>query len=76
MHLARHAISPTAPIEVLDARFDADAHIFTTATPAGFAVYRAWPLELLRKRGMSTAYCQCYIPSFQLNQIAYSLTTI
>ncbi|KAH8118589.1 WD40 repeat-like protein [Phellopilus nigrolimitatus] len=49
MHLARHSIAPTAPIQVLDARFDADARIFTAATPHGFAVYRTWPLELLRK---------------------------
>ena len=51
MHLARHSIAPTQPIQVLDAHFDADAKIFIAATPDGFAVYRSWPLELLRKRG-------------------------
>lgn len=51
MHLARHSITSTSPIQILDARFDADANIFTASTPTGFAVYRAWPLQLLRKRG-------------------------
>ncbi|EJD01438.1 WD40 repeat-like protein [Fomitiporia mediterranea MF3/22] len=50
MHLARHAISSTTPVEVLDAHFDASASIFTVATPSGFAVYRTWPLQLLRVR--------------------------
>lgn len=52
MHLARHQISATAPINILDAHFDADARIFTAATAEGFAIYRTWPLQLLRKRGM------------------------
>lgn len=51
MNLARHSISSTAPILIFDARFDADARIFTCATQAGFAVYRSCPLQLLRKRG-------------------------
>lgn len=50
MHLARHAISTTAPVEILDAHFDASASIFIVATPSGFAVYRTWPLQLLRVR--------------------------
>ncbi|KAL5530414.1 HSV2 [Sanghuangporus sanghuang] len=50
MHLARHAISSTPPVEILDARFDASASIFIVATPSGFAVYRTWPLQLLRVR--------------------------
>ena len=50
MHLARHAISSTAPVDILDARFDASASIFTVATPSGFTVYRTWPLQLLRVR--------------------------
>jgi WD repeat-containing protein 45 len=51
MNLARHSITSTNPIIVLDARFDADCQIFTSSTPAGFAVYQTWPLKLLRKRG-------------------------
>jgi len=49
MHLARHNISSTQPIQVADARFDADHRIFTCSTPRGFAVYQTWPLKLLRK---------------------------
>lgn len=52
MNLARHSITPTDPVQILDARFDADCQIFTASTPAGFAIYQAWPLRLLRKRGM------------------------
>jgi hypothetical protein len=51
MNLARHSITTTSPISVLDARFDPDCRIFTTSTAAGFAIYRACPLQLLRKRG-------------------------
>ncbi|KAF9055219.1 hypothetical protein BDZ89DRAFT_1087911 [Hymenopellis radicata] len=51
MNLARHSISATAPVHIFDARFDSDCQIFTTATPAGLAVYRTWPLTLIRKRG-------------------------
>ena len=54
MNLARHSISSTSPIQILDARFDPDCRIFTSATPAGFAVYQTWPLKLLRKRGRPT----------------------
>ena len=52
MNLARHSISATAPVSIFDARFDPESRIFTTSTPAGFAVYRTWPLQLIRKRGM------------------------
>ncbi|THH12258.1 hypothetical protein EW145_g154 [Phellinidium pouzarii] len=62
MHLARHSISATAPIEILDARFDADANIFTASTPAGFAVYRTWPLELLRKREFTNGTLTTVLP--------------
>ncbi|KAI5119897.1 hypothetical protein M0805_003701 [Coniferiporia weirii] len=62
MHLARHSISPTAPIQVLDARFDADANIFTASTPDGFAVYRAWPLQLLRKREFTNGTLATVLP--------------
>lgn len=51
MNLGRHQISATSPIHILDARFDADCDIFTASTPAGFAVYRTHPLQLIRKRG-------------------------
>ncbi|KAG6809284.1 hypothetical protein H0H92_000817 [Tricholoma furcatifolium] len=51
MNLARHSITATDPIHIFDARFDSDCQIFTASTPAGFAVYRAYPLQLLRKRG-------------------------
>ncbi|KAK7049625.1 Phosphatidylinositol 3,5-bisphosphate-binding protein [Paramarasmius palmivorus] len=53
MNLARHSITATSPIHIYDARFDADCQIFTTCTPAGFAVYRTWPMTLLRKRELS-----------------------
>jgi len=51
MNLGRHSISSTNPIQILDARFDPDCDIFTTSTPAGFAVYQTNPLKLMRKRG-------------------------
>ena len=52
MNLARHSISSARPVHILDARFDADATVFAASTHEGFAVYRSWPLELVRKRGM------------------------
>lgn len=51
MNLARHSITATNPVLIFDARFDPDSQIFTASTPAGFAVYRTWPLKLIRKRG-------------------------
>lgn len=57
MNFARHSITETKPVHVFDARFDSDCKIFTTSTPAGFAVYRAWPLTLLRKRGPYSLSC-------------------
>jgi hypothetical protein len=51
MNFARHSISATRPVVVFDARFDADCELFTATTPDGFAVYRTWPLTLIRKRG-------------------------
>ncbi|KAE9410358.1 hypothetical protein BT96DRAFT_961807 [Gymnopus androsaceus JB14] len=50
MNLARHSITATNPVHIFDTRFDADCEIFTTCSPAGFAVYKGWPLKLLRKR--------------------------
>ncbi|KLO19823.1 hypothetical protein SCHPADRAFT_912496 [Schizopora paradoxa] len=62
MHLARHSITSTSPIQILDARFDADANIFTASTPTGFAVYRAWPLQLLRKREFTDGTLTIVVP--------------
>lgn len=59
MNLARHSITPTNPVQIFNAQFDADCQIFTASTPAGFAVYQAWPLTLLRKRGMFVALGAC-----------------
>ena len=53
MNLARHSISATAPVLIFDARFDPESRIFPPSPPTGFAVYRTWPLQLIRKRGMS-----------------------
>ncbi|TFK28838.1 hypothetical protein FA15DRAFT_678233 [Coprinopsis marcescibilis] len=50
MNLARHSISATKPVHIIDARYDPECRIFTAATPAGFAVYNTWPLTLVRKR--------------------------
>lgn len=51
MHLARHSITSTTPVNVIDVRFDANCDIFAAATPSGFGVYKTWPLKLVRKRG-------------------------
>ncbi|KAJ3823672.1 SVP1-like protein 2 [Lentinula raphanica] len=53
MNLARHSITATNPLHIFDTRLDADCEIFTTCSPAGFAVYRTWPLQLVRKRELS-----------------------
>ncbi|KAJ3736493.1 SVP1-like protein 2 [Lentinula guzmanii] len=53
MNLARHSITATNPVHIFDTRLDTDCEIFTTCSPAGFAVYKAWPLQLLRKRELS-----------------------
>ncbi|KAF9821415.1 hypothetical protein IEO21_00661 [Rhodonia placenta] len=62
MNLARHSISSTAPVLIFDVRFDPDCHIFTTSTQAGFAVYRAWPLQLLRKRELTGGTLSMVVP--------------
>lgn len=62
MNLARHSITSTSPISILDARFDPDCHIFTSSTAAGFAVYQTWPLKLLRKRELSGGTLSAVIP--------------
>lgn len=51
MNLGRHTISSTSPVQIIDAKFDATCDIFTASTPAGFAVYQTYPLQLIRKRG-------------------------
>ncbi|KAI0776000.1 WD40-repeat-containing domain protein [Trametes elegans] len=62
MNLARHSISSTAPVLIFDARFDPDCRIFTTSTQAGFAVYRTWPLQLLRKREITGGTLSAVVP--------------
>ncbi|PCH41275.1 SVP1-like protein 2 [Wolfiporia cocos MD-104 SS10] len=62
MNLARHSISSTAPVLIFDARFDPDCHIFTASTQAGFAVYRTWPLQLLRKREITGGTLAAVVP--------------
>ncbi|KAH9850701.1 WD40-repeat-containing domain protein [Lenzites betulinus] len=62
MNLARHSISSTAPVLIFDARFDSDCRIFTTSTQAGFAVYRTWPLQLLRKREITGGTLSAVVP--------------
>lgn len=57
MNLGRQAISATVPTQIIDVRFDADCDIFTCSTPSGFAVYRSYPLNLLRKRGKLRFKC-------------------
>ncbi|KAJ7499035.1 WD40-repeat-containing domain protein [Mycena latifolia] len=62
MNLARSSISATAPVNIFDARFDADCRIFTAATPAGFAVYRTCPLTLVRKRELTGGTLAAVVP--------------
>lgn len=62
MNLARHSISSTSPIQILDARFDPDCRVFTSATPAGLAVYQTWPLKLLRKRELPGGTLSAVMP--------------
>ncbi|KIK65375.1 hypothetical protein GYMLUDRAFT_70485 [Collybiopsis luxurians FD-317 M1] len=62
MNLARHSITATNPVHIFDSRFDADCEIFTTCSPAGFAVYKSWPLQLLRKRELSGGTLAAVLP--------------
>ncbi|KAF8076277.1 WD40-repeat-containing domain protein [Lyophyllum atratum] len=62
MNLGRHSISATSPVHIFDARFDPDCQIFTTSTPAGFAVYQTSPLKLLRKRELSGGTLTAVVP--------------
>ncbi|EKM59385.1 uncharacterized protein PHACADRAFT_114042 [Phanerochaete carnosa HHB-10118-sp] len=62
MNLARHSISATAPVLIFDTKFDPDCRIFTTCTQAGFAIYNAWPLRLLRRRDIAGGTLSMVIP--------------
>ncbi|KII95228.1 hypothetical protein PLICRDRAFT_48193 [Plicaturopsis crispa FD-325 SS-3] len=67
MNLARHSISSTTPILIFDARFDSDCNIFTATTPAGFAIYRAWPLKLIRVRELTGGTLAAAVPMHSSN---------
>ncbi|KAG8825715.1 hypothetical protein FRC17_008559 [Serendipita sp. 399] len=56
------AISPTAPTQIIDVRFDADCKIFTCSTPSGFAVYRSNPLTLVSKREVKGGTLSIILP--------------
>ncbi|KAG1753919.1 uncharacterized protein EDB91DRAFT_1100625 [Suillus paluster] len=62
MNLARHSITATNPIQIFDTRFEADCQIFTTTTPAGFAVYQTRPLKLIRKREFNGGTLAAVVP--------------
>ncbi|KAG1770011.1 hypothetical protein EDD22DRAFT_867293 [Suillus occidentalis] len=62
MNLARHSITATNPIQIFDTRFEADCQIFTTTTPAGFAVYQTWPLTLIRRREFTGGTLAAAVP--------------
>ncbi|KAF9058023.1 SVP1-like protein 2 [Panaeolus papilionaceus] len=69
MNLGRHHISATSPLQIFDARFDPDCNIFTTATAAGFAVYRTCPLQLIRKREFSNGTLSIVQPMHSCNLV-------
>ncbi|KAA1466227.1 hypothetical protein DENSPDRAFT_831002 [Dentipellis sp. KUC8613] len=62
MNLARHSITPTNPVLLFDIRLDSDSRIFTTSTPAGFAIYRTYPLQLLRKHEVTGGTLAAVVP--------------
>ncbi|KIM25202.1 hypothetical protein M408DRAFT_331305 [Serendipita vermifera MAFF 305830] len=62
MNLGRQAISATVPTQIIDVRFDADCDIFACSTPSGFAVYRSFPLNLLRKREITGGTLSTVLP--------------
>ncbi|KAG6891288.1 hypothetical protein C0992_009480 [Termitomyces sp. T32_za158] len=62
MNLGRHSITSTTPVHIFDARFDPDCQIFTTSTPAGFAVYQTSPLKLLRNREITGGTLTAVVP--------------
>ncbi|KAF8812338.1 hypothetical protein BYT27DRAFT_7087744 [Phlegmacium glaucopus] len=67
MNLGRHSISSTNPIQIFDAHFDADCKIFTASTPAGFAIYRTYPLQLIRKRELANGTLASVLPLHATN---------
>ncbi|PPQ77365.1 hypothetical protein CVT25_010946 [Psilocybe cyanescens] len=67
MNLGRHSISSTNPIQILDAKFDAECDIFAASTPAGFAVYRTYPLQLIRKRELTGGTLAAVLPLHSSN---------
>ncbi len=67
MNLARHSISSSTPLHILDARFDSEFTIFTAATPAGFAVYHSCPLRLIRKRELDGGTLAAVVPLHTTN---------
>ncbi|KAF9482514.1 hypothetical protein BDN70DRAFT_991142 [Pholiota conissans] len=67
MNLGRHSISATTPVQIFDARFDPECNIFTTSTPAGFAVYRTHPLQLIRKRELTGGTLAAVVPLHATN---------
>ncbi|KAF9006485.1 WD40-repeat-containing domain protein [Cyathus striatus] len=69
MNLARHSITPSNPVHIHDVRFDPDCKIFTTSTPAGFAIYRTWPLQLLRKHAVTGGTLAMVVPLHTSNLI-------
>lgn len=72
MNLARHSITSTIPIHISDVRFDSDCKIFTASTPAGFAVYRTCPLQLIRKRELTGGTLAAVLP-LQTSNILFLL---
>ncbi|EIW82412.1 hypothetical protein CONPUDRAFT_123308 [Coniophora puteana RWD-64-598 SS2] len=63
MNLARYSVSATEPVIIYDIRFDPERQIFAITTPAGFAIYRTCPLQLLRKRELRGGTLASVIPS-------------
>ena len=50
MNLGRQSISATEPLVLHDLRLDASSDVFSLSSPHGWAVHRASPPELVRKR--------------------------
>ncbi|KAF8735043.1 hypothetical protein AX14_002857, partial [Amanita brunnescens Koide BX004] len=67
MNLARHSLSSSTPVHLLDARFDPEFSIFTAATPAGFAIYQSCPLRLIRKRELRGGTLAAVVPLHTTN---------
>ncbi|EJU06405.1 hypothetical protein DACRYDRAFT_73851 [Dacryopinax primogenitus] len=67
MHLARHTITPTQQTVIVNAGFDQDAHIFTTITPQGYAVYLTNPLRLITHRDIPNGTLAHVVPLHSTN---------